>query len=152
MKTEYIQRIYNLIFAIFILITFYFSYQSAKSYLRDYVTTQTDKEYDTYRQAHDERYDELLKQGKQKEADEYGKLADQFVLTDIPITMDVTADPAAQKIKWMQFRLRLVRNQQTLIALFVPLSAYTVLYFLVWQIASLSVRYVKGNLSRTPKS
>jgi len=153
MKKEYIRRTYNLIFAVFVLLSFYFSYQAVKGYLHDYVYLQTQKVYDTYRAAHAERYDELVKQGKQKEADEYGKqLADNFVLFDLPITTDVSADPAAQKIKWMQFRLRLAREHQTLIALGTPVVAYLVIYFSAWQIALLCVRYVKGNLFHAPRS
>jgi hypothetical protein len=108
--------------------------------------------YNTYRQAHMEWRHELLKQGKQKEADEYGELSDQLVLLDFPITLDVSADPAAQKIKWVQIRLRIVEEYQTLISLLAPLVAYAALYFLVWHMAFLSVRYIKGDASTESNS
>lgn len=144
MQKGYVRRLYNLLFAITALATFFLPYQAIRNFLSDYIPRQTQELKETYRRAHDERRNQLIQQGKQTEADAYGQLSDHFVLLDFPITLNVSADPAEQETKWSRFRLRLLRNNQAIISLLLPLAAYIGLYFLSWHTARLLAQYVRG--------
>jgi hypothetical protein len=124
------KRIYNLVFPLFVLCTWMFIYGTSKQFVSSIIENAKESyqqrlsQEPPFDQAH---HDDLLKQGKTKEAEEMANAGDQKAEHFIAV---------GNRIDYCEENLGMLSVIPTLLA-------YIAAYFLVWYLARLCVQYVK---------
>ena len=152
MQKQQYKRIYNLAFALLAVCSFFFVFKAAKSFFTASIIDAQKKQYSRmFERQRTFVYNQLVKAGKQEEAD-FFRRDPQANTLGILMTDDESGQPFGPKVNSLDHRTRFCEENLTAISIITSLLAYFVSYFAFWHIASLSVRYVKGQTDQQPVS
>jgi len=124
------KRIYNLVFPLLVLCTWVFVYGASKEFVSSMVenakadyqhTLENEPPYDHA------RYDDLVKQGKTKEAEDMANKQDR----------------RAWHLMAVENRIEYCENNSGMLSIIPTILAYIAVYFLLWYSGCLCVQYVK---------
>ena len=144
MRTDQYKRLFNVFFVLLVVSTGYFAFKGARWIIN---TQIIDQQKDTLRKVADDEerrtYNELIAQGKKKEAEVLIGEPHTMLLA-IPFSQDVSQYPYLQRIKWLQLRIEFFSESLELLSAVLSLCFYTAAYFLIWRFAVFIVRYVRN--------
>ena len=149
MTKQRYKRVYNLAFAVAAVCSFVFVFNASKAFIETNVIEAKKGGLVNMNERHREfLYNQLVKSGKQKEADEFrrDRQANTF---GILMTDDETGQPFAVKAGALNRNILFYEENLSMITAITTLVAFIVAYFAFWQIALLLVRYVNGNSTET---
>lgn len=144
MQRQQYKRLYNIVFAIFVACSFYFVFGFTKSFVEsNFVGANWVKLNLMYDQQSQVIYDQLVKAGQREAADKLIHDPAQLYLA-IYVPHDEDGKLFLAKYKAIDNRMKFCEENLNLISIITSLIAFTLLYFLIWQILSFSVRYIGG--------
>ena len=145
MQRQQYKRLYNIVFAIFVVCSFYFVFGFTKSFVdSNFVDDQKVKLALMFNQQSRVIYDQLVKIGEREEADKLIHDPAQLALA-IYVPHDEEGKLFLTKYKAIENRVKFCEENLNLISIIMSLIAFSLLYFLIWQVITVSTRYVKGS-------
>jgi hypothetical protein len=144
MQRKQYKRIYNVAFTLIAICSFIFVLQAAKSFITTNVIESQKEEYSWKCQRQRTfPYNQLVKLGRQKEAAEFRRDRQANTL-GIMLTDDESGQPFGTRAGALNRKILFYEENLSVISVITTLLLAIVAYFAFWRVASLLVRYVKG--------